>query len=119
MEPCGKTLRIAAADTFRLDYLRRVFRADLLEAVRAVSSTLPGVELETVEFVFDAAAKADCSVEHRPPSKDSPLAQEAATMDGEVNRRIPVVAGAQRNPHEAASRTTRASDRGEQNEKPL
>ena len=40
MEPCGTTLRIAAADTFRLDYLRRVFRADLIEAARIASNLL-------------------------------------------------------------------------------
>jgi len=55
MEPCGKTLRIAAADTFRLDYLRRAFRADLLEAAK-IASALFDVKFEDVEFVVDATA---------------------------------------------------------------
>jgi chromosomal replication initiator protein len=54
MEPCGKTLRIAAADTFRRDYLRRTFRADLIEAAR-IASQLLEVTLEEVEFVIDPA----------------------------------------------------------------
>jgi chromosomal replication initiator protein len=48
MEPCGTTLRIAAADTFRLDYLRRMFRGDLLAAARSVA----GSELQ-LEFILD------------------------------------------------------------------
>jgi chromosomal replication initiator protein len=52
MEPCGKTLRIAAADTFRRDYLRRTFRADLIEAARIVSHLLE-ITIEEVEFVVD------------------------------------------------------------------
>src|SRR5436190_18278141 len=52
MEPCGKTLRIAAADTFRRDYLRRTFRADLIEAAR-IASQLLEIKLEEVEFVVD------------------------------------------------------------------
>ena len=39
MEPCGTTLRIAAADRFRLDYLKRVFRTDLAEVARAIAGT--------------------------------------------------------------------------------
>src|SRR5262245_34663709 len=54
MEPCGKTLRIAAADTFRLDSLRRLLRADLLEATRIAGSLL-NIGLEEVEFVVDAS----------------------------------------------------------------
>ncbi|HEY2412453.1 MAG TPA: DnaA/Hda family protein [Pirellulaceae bacterium] len=54
MEPCGKTLRIAAADVFRLDNLRRLFRADLVEAARIAGSLL-NVGLEQVEFVVDAS----------------------------------------------------------------
>jgi chromosomal replication initiator protein len=54
MEPCGKTLRIAAADVFRLDNLRRLFRADLVEAARIAGSLLD-VGLEQVEFVVDAS----------------------------------------------------------------
>jgi chromosomal replication initiator protein len=57
MEPCGKTLRIAAADTFRLDSLRRLFRADLLEATRIAGSLL-NIGLEEVEFVVDASLSA-------------------------------------------------------------
>ncbi len=52
MEPCGKTLRIAAADVFRLDNLRRLFRADLVEATRIAGSLLQ-IGLEDVEFVVD------------------------------------------------------------------
>src|SRR5436190_16634026 len=81
MEPCGKTLRIAAADTFRLDYLRRVFRADLIEAVRMVSRSLPDVELETVEFVLDSAVIFDGPASQPSGPQGSSLAQEAATMD--------------------------------------
>jgi chromosomal replication initiator protein len=54
MEPCGKTLRIAAADIFRLDNLRRLFRADLLEAAR-IAGNLLNIGLEEVEFVVDAS----------------------------------------------------------------
>ena len=62
MEPCGKTLRIAAADTFRRDYLRRTFRADLIEAARIASSLLE-VKLEEVEFVVDSCATGNASSE--------------------------------------------------------
>src|SRR4051794_16455350 len=54
MEPCGKTLRIAAADTFRRDYLQRKFRADLIEAAR-IASNLLDIKIEDVEFVVDTA----------------------------------------------------------------
>lgn len=50
MEPCGKTLRIAAADT-RLSFLRKTFHAELLEAARGI-----GLELE---FVVDPVVAAD------------------------------------------------------------
>src|SRR3954453_20916863 len=57
MEPCGKTLRIAAADTFRLDNLRRLVRADLVEATR-IAGQLLDIGLEDVEFVVDASLSA-------------------------------------------------------------
>ena len=57
MEPCGTTLRIAAADRFRLDFLKRIFRTDLAEAARAVS----GTELE-LEFFVDPAIAAAASI---------------------------------------------------------
>jgi chromosomal replication initiator protein len=50
MEPRGKTLRIAAADT-RLQFLRRTFHAELSETARGI-----GLELE---FVVDPAVAAD------------------------------------------------------------
>jgi chromosomal replication initiator protein len=50
MEPCGTTLRIAAADT-RLQFLRRTFHAELREAAGGI-----GLELE---FVVDPAVAAD------------------------------------------------------------
>jgi chromosomal replication initiator protein len=89
MEPCGKTLRIAAADTFRLDYLRRAFRADLIEAARIVSSNLLDVQLEAVEFVVDPAVAAGGPADDRPAPQESPLAQEAATMDREPHSTSP------------------------------
>ncbi len=52
METCGKTLRIAAADVFRVDNLRRLFRADLIEAARIAGGLLQS-GLEDVEFVVD------------------------------------------------------------------
>jgi chromosomal replication initiator protein len=57
MEPCGTTLRIAAADRFRLDFLKRIFRTDLAEAARAVS----GTEL-ALEFIIDPAIAAATSI---------------------------------------------------------
>jgi len=49
MELYGTTLRIAAADSFRLDYLRRALRGELLAVVRAAAI----VEI-ALEFVVDA-----------------------------------------------------------------
>src|SRR5436190_9976881 len=73
MEPCGKTLRIAAADTFRLDYLRRAFRADLIEAIR-IASKLLDVQLEDVEFIVDPTAAGDGDsqgTKHNAPNAES------------------------------------------------
>lgn len=64
MEPCGTTLRIAAADTFRLENLRRLFRADLIEATRIAGSLLETV-LEDVEFVVDPSLANVAEVEVR------------------------------------------------------
>src|SRR5262245_36331068 len=75
MEPRGKTLRIAAADTFRLDYLRRAFRADLIEAAR-----LACANLIDVEFVVDAAASVAGPPNEPQPSPQSPRVQEAPSM---------------------------------------
>jgi chromosomal replication initiator protein len=50
MEPCGTTLRIAAADAFRLDFLKRNFRADLLDVTRVA-----GGDGWQVEFIVDPA----------------------------------------------------------------
>src|SRR5262245_23458247 len=55
VEPCGTTLRIAAAHTFRLDYLRRAFRADLIKATR-IAGRLSNVDLQDVEFIVDPNA---------------------------------------------------------------
>ena len=54
MEPCGKTLRIAAADTFRLDYLRRAFRGSDRSGPHRVQRSA-GCALEDIEFVVDPA----------------------------------------------------------------
>jgi chromosomal replication initiator protein len=83
MEPCGTTLRIAAADTFRLDYLRRVFRADLIEVARIVSSTLLDMPLESVEFVVDSAVPAGGPMGDRAAELQAPTSPKAATMDRE------------------------------------
>lgn len=72
MEPCGKTLRIAAADTFRLDYLRRVFRDNLLDVV----SSLFGDEL-SIEFVLDTTLIAEGG------SRGEPAQHVAAPISGE------------------------------------
>ena len=48
MELCGTTLRIAAADTFRLDFLRRAFREELAAAAAQTLGACP-----RVEFVAD------------------------------------------------------------------
>jgi len=73
MEPCGKTLRIAAADTFRRDYLRRTFRADLIEAAR-IASQLLEITLEEVEFVIDphVGGEANVAKPTPPPTAASP-----------------------------------------------
>jgi chromosomal replication initiator protein len=93
MEPCGTTLRIAAADTFRLDYLRRAFRADLIEAARIVSHLLD-VSLEGVEFIVDPAAAAapapggppHCEMpSQKGPFQEGPQAQEAAPMERQAD----------------------------------
>lgn len=49
MEPCGTTLRIAAADSFRLDNLRRMFRVPILTAMQEA-----GAENWDLEFTVDA-----------------------------------------------------------------
>src|SRR5690349_8814749 len=96
MEPCGTTLRIAAADRFRLDFLKRIFRTDLAEAARAVA----GTEL-ALEFVIDPAiaaatnivaaeqASGDAAPENAPAS--SPTALPAATT-APIASMAPVVA---------------------------
>jgi chromosomal replication initiator protein len=76
MEPCGKTLRIAAADVFRLDCLRRSFRVDLLEAARAVLGD--GAELE---FVVDTAAAEEVAPRIS-SSAQPPLAVPVVKDDG-------------------------------------
>src|SRR5262245_23022668 len=50
MEPCGTTLRIAAADSFRLDNLRRILRGEVADVVRAAA----GAEFN-FEFVLDTS----------------------------------------------------------------
>src|SRR5262245_91026 len=98
MEPCGTTLRIAAADTFRRDYLRRTFRADLIEAARIVSHLLE-VKIEEVEFVVDPSVdiqrlkagsqKSPCEIDAAPPAQgeadanavgNSPPANQSPTL---------------------------------------
>lgn len=53
MELCGTTLRIAAADTFRLDFLRRAFRDELAAAAVQTLGECP-----KVEFVADPGLSA-------------------------------------------------------------
>jgi chromosomal replication initiator protein len=101
MEPCGKTLRIAAADTFRLDYLRRAFRADLIEAARIVSHLLE-ITLDSIEFIVDPAAAATISggqphqqsPTERPHQEGTPTertrVQEAPTMERQPHLFRPV-----------------------------
>lgn len=50
MEPCGKTLRIAAADT-RLSFLRKTFHRELLEAAHGIGLAL--------EFILEPGVAAD------------------------------------------------------------
>src|SRR5262245_33645966 len=86
MEPCGTTLRIAAADTFRLDYLRRKFRADLIEAARIVSNLLE-IRLDEVEFVVDPEihAKQDGASPATPSVADLPLHVSATPSTSQPN----------------------------------
>src|SRR5688572_27007287 len=72
MEPCGTTLRIAAADTFRLDYLRRAFLADLAEAARIAGNLL------NLEFIVDPAA---ATAAPTTPQKPSATTESASTPD--------------------------------------
>src|SRR5258707_1692392 len=76
MEPCGTTLRIAAADTFRLDYLRRIFRADLIEAAR-IAGNLLEIKIEDIEFVVDPGA----GVEPPPSSQRTAEPEALPTQD--------------------------------------
>src|SRR4051812_3558637 len=86
MEPCGKTLRIAAADTFRLDSLRRLFRADLLEAARIAGSLLD-IGLNEVEFVVDPTM----------------AASQSAQADADGNRSLTQPSGNNHGPDEVES----------------
>src|SRR4051812_13872453 len=61
MEPCGTTLRIAAADT-RISFLRRNLHAELAAAAREL-----GVELE---FVVDNSAVIESEAEVRGQKSD-------------------------------------------------
>jgi chromosomal replication initiator protein len=80
MEPCGTTLRIAAADTFRLDYLRRAFRADLIEAAR-IAGNLLDIKLEDVEFIVDPGVVAVGAAKCRIAPQEEVAQPEAAEMD--------------------------------------
>ncbi len=51
VEAHGPALRVATSDSFRLEYLRRAFRGDLLAAARLVLGSEAGLE-----FVVDAGA---------------------------------------------------------------
>jgi chromosomal replication initiator protein len=81
MEPCGTTLRIAAADT-RLQFLRKTFQAELLAAARGSGLTL--------EFVVDPSLAADLlsAGQARPPAaKEVGLAfLPALPTSGAANR---------------------------------
>jgi chromosomal replication initiator protein len=75
MEPCGTTLRIAAADT-RLSFLRRNLHAELAAAAREL-----GVELE---FVVDNSAVIDSEAEvrdQRSEVREQKSASDALTSD--------------------------------------
>ncbi len=87
MEPCGTTLRIAAADTFRLDYLRRAFHADLAEAARIAGNLL------NLEFIVDPAAGAtETLTSPVPAAPQKPAAPQAAAEHAR-----PVASGARAN----------------------
>src|SRR5262245_34578149 len=77
MEPCGKMLHIAAADPFRLEYIRRVLHADLLEAARSVMGD--DVQLELVVDASLAASEATPAA----PDVIQPTLQFARPADAE------------------------------------
>lgn len=72
LTPSAATLRVAAGDSFRLEYLRRAFRADLLAAAQLVL----GIEA-ALEFVVEQAAAADLAASEaaappRPEAEPAP-----------------------------------------------
>jgi chromosomal replication initiator protein len=71
MELFGTTLRIAAADSFRLDFLRRAFRDVLAAAATQTLGVGPKVEFVVDPGLLDSQANA--------ASGDSPRAAAAAT----------------------------------------
>jgi chromosomal replication initiator protein len=94
MELCGTTLRIAAADSFRLDLLRRSLQAELLAAVRAAA----GADI-TLEFVLDPTLVEQVLVEKKiaEPVSDSsataPAAGEARSVNSGIHageRAVPI-----------------------------
>lgn len=73
MELCGTTLRIAAADTFRLDFLRRAFREELTAAAAQMLGACP-----KVEFVAEPGVSANGANAAQIPSvKPSAAAADA------------------------------------------
>ncbi|HEX5102367.1 MAG TPA: DnaA/Hda family protein [Pirellulaceae bacterium] len=86
-------LRVLAAEAFRLDLLRRAFRADLLAAAMAVL----GADV-SLEFAVDAALAQESSQPAQQPG-EPPMASRAATLDrpaGAVGARAAAPSRAQR-----------------------
>src|SRR5262245_9297859 len=67
MQPSAATLRVAAGDSFRLEYLRRAFRADLLAAAKLVLGSEAALDF----VVEQAAAQSDA------PSAETDIARLA------------------------------------------
>lgn len=83
MEPCPAGLRIAAGDSFRLEYLRRAFRSDLLAAAKFVVGNEAALE-----FVVEQAA-AQPSEPNLGDSGPTPLLKSAAPPDNPAHLASP------------------------------
>jgi chromosomal replication initiator protein len=113
MEPCGTTLRIAAADRFRLDYLRRVFRTDLAEAARLVA----GTEL-ALEFVLDPAIAANIIVQKCVEDATATLQEPQPVANDAIVRVATPVAAEQAKPVVIRAAVRLASQAGNADEQP-
>jgi chromosomal replication initiator protein len=90
MEPSAATLRIAAGDSFRLEYLRRAFRADLLAAAQLVIGTEAGLEF-VVEAVATPPAEEIAAAPSAPPENatEDCVAEESTKPGPRVIRLTP------------------------------